>query len=134
MEQKDTESDFGSQVAEEIRVLLVRRRLSAAELARQMGVTQSYLARRLLRGERLDLEDLRRIAAVLKVSVVDLLPSSARDVVSDVSFQVVTGRYPINPVSAPPASNGARRPPARRDSSGPPRETAGAHGRTYRLR
>src|SRR5690606_40344194 len=34
-------------VAEEIRVLLARRRRSASELARQIGVTQPYISRRL---------------------------------------------------------------------------------------
>ena len=65
--------------AEEIRVLLARRRVSAAELARQTGMKQSTLARRMTGEIAFDLDDLEKIADVLGVSVTDLLPRSARD-------------------------------------------------------
>jgi len=64
------------QVAEEIRVTLARRRLSATELARRMGVSQSYLARRMTGAQPLDLDDLDRIADALGVPVRQLLPGT----------------------------------------------------------
>src|SRR5690554_1761635 len=66
---------LSDQVAEEIRVLLVRRRRSASDLARQIGMTQPYLSRRLTGEVALDLDDLQRIARALDVDIHDLLPA-----------------------------------------------------------
>lgn len=63
-------------VAEEIRVLLARRKMSASELARRMGVTQPYISRRLTGDTPLDVDDMATIARVLGVTVGDLLPRS----------------------------------------------------------
>ncbi|MGC5664976.1 helix-turn-helix domain-containing protein [Micromonospora sp. WMMD723] len=62
--------------AEEIRVLLARRRMSAAELARQTGIRQQALSRRMTGETAFDLDDLERIADVLGVTVADLLPTA----------------------------------------------------------
>lgn len=62
--------------AEEIRVLLARRRISAAELARRAGMKQSTLARRMTGEIAFDLDDLEAIADVLGVTILDLLPSA----------------------------------------------------------
>lgn len=62
--------------AEEIRALLARRRISAAELARRTGLKQSTLARRMTGETAFDLDDLELIAEVLGVQVTDLLPRS----------------------------------------------------------
>lgn len=64
--------------AEEIRVLLARRRISASELARRIGVTQPYISRRLTGEIALDVDDLQAIADALGVAVVELLPASAK--------------------------------------------------------
>ncbi len=61
-------------VAEEIRVLLARRKMSAAELARRTGMKQSTLARRMTGETAFDMDDLEVIAEVLTVDVQDLLP------------------------------------------------------------
>jgi transcriptional regulator with XRE-family HTH domain len=61
-------------IAEEIRVLLARRRISASELARQIGATQPYISRRLTGETAFDVDDLEKIAACLDVEVADLLP------------------------------------------------------------
>ncbi|MFG2054802.1 helix-turn-helix domain-containing protein [Micromonospora sp. NPDC048930] len=66
------------QTAEEIRVLLARRRISAAELARRAGMKQSTLARRMTGEIAFDLDDLEAIADVLDVSVTELLPAPFR--------------------------------------------------------
>jgi transcriptional regulator with XRE-family HTH domain len=61
-------------VAEEIRVLLARRKMSAAELARRAGLKQSTLARRMTGETAFDMDDLEVIADVLEVAVTDLMP------------------------------------------------------------
>ena len=63
-------------VAEEVRVLLTRRRLSGAKLADAIGRSQAYVWRRLSGETAFDLDDLERIAAILQVSVSELLPRS----------------------------------------------------------
>jgi len=60
-------------VAEEIRVMLARRRMSGAELARQIGQTQPYLSRRLTGEVAIDVDDLAKIAQVLGVSPTALI-------------------------------------------------------------
>jgi lambda repressor-like predicted transcriptional regulator len=60
--------------AEEIRALLARRRISAAELARRTGLKQSTLARRMTGETAFDLDDLELIAATLGVDVQELIP------------------------------------------------------------
>jgi transcriptional regulator with XRE-family HTH domain len=68
--------------AEEIRVFLARRRMSASELARRTGMTQPYMSRRLTGEIAFDVDDLDQIATVLEVNVADLLPRSARSEVT----------------------------------------------------
>lgn len=60
--------------AEEIRVLLARRNISAAELARRTGLKQPYVSRRMTGDVAWDIDDLERIARALNVEVADLLP------------------------------------------------------------
>ena len=74
MSEVTTTTTLGERVTEEIRVALARRRLSATELAQRMGVSQSYLARRMTGAQPLSLDDLQRIATALGVNVVDLIP------------------------------------------------------------
>ena len=70
-------------VAEEIRVLLARRRMSASDLARQTGMTQRAISRRLTGEKIIDVDDLARIAKAFGVEAADLLPrpSEGRTVV-----------------------------------------------------
>lgn len=63
--------------AEEIRVLLARRNISAAELARRTQMKQPYVSRRMTGEVAWDVDDLEKIAAALSVEVADLLPRSA---------------------------------------------------------
>jgi transcriptional regulator with XRE-family HTH domain len=58
-----------SEVAEEVRVLLARRKLSAVKLAQQLGMSQGYLSRRLNAVQPFDMDDLERIADALGVPV-----------------------------------------------------------------
>ena len=73
-------------VAEEVRVLLARRRMSATKLAQQLGWSQPYIARRMTGSQPFDVDDLEQIADALGVGIVDLLPRDRR--------QQVTGWYP----------------------------------------
>lgn len=67
-------------VAEEIRVLLARKRMSGSALAHEIGQSQSYVSRRLNGSTAFDLDDLEQIARVLEVSVTALLPKMATEV------------------------------------------------------
>jgi transcriptional regulator with XRE-family HTH domain len=69
-------------VAEEIRALLARRRISGRELARRMGASYSWVNFRLTGAQPIDLNDLQRIADVLDVEVLDLLPTREGRVVT----------------------------------------------------
>lgn len=61
-------------VAEEIRVLLARKRISATELARRTGIKQSTMSRRMTGETAFDMDDLELIADALGVEVTDLMP------------------------------------------------------------
>lgn len=65
-------------VAEEIRVLLARKRMSAAELARRTGIKQSTISRRMTGETAFDMDDLEVIAEVLEVEVGDLMPKTVK--------------------------------------------------------
>lgn len=67
---------LSERVAEEVRALLARRRMSAAALGRQLGVSQTYVWRRLEGQTPFDLNDLEQVARILEVDVTDLLPSA----------------------------------------------------------
>ena len=80
-------------VAEEVRSLLARRRMSASELARQLETTQRYMSRRLTGETAFDVDDLDRIATVLGVQVTDLLPRrSEGELVTVAGSRVDAGR------------------------------------------
>lgn len=61
-------------VAEEVRALLGRRRMSSVALARSIGKSHTYVWRRLSGETAFDLDDLQAIAATLGVSPGSLLP------------------------------------------------------------
>lgn len=74
-------NELSRRVAEEIRVQLARRNISAAELARRTGLKQPYLSRRMTCEVSFDLADLDKISRTLGVTIHDLLPapSEARE-------------------------------------------------------
>jgi len=67
------------QVAEEIRAMLGRKRMSQAHLARALGVSAMWISDRLRGVQPIDLNDLERIARALQVPVGSLLPGSIND-------------------------------------------------------
>lgn len=56
-------------VADEVRAWLARRRLSGAGLARALGRSQSFVAKRLDGRQAFDVDDLEAVARVLEVPV-----------------------------------------------------------------
>lgn len=61
---------------EEIRVAMTRRRISARQLAEQLGWSPSGLSRRLTGQIQITLSDLEQIAEALGVPIGDLMPGS----------------------------------------------------------
>jgi transcriptional regulator with XRE-family HTH domain len=62
-------------VAEEIRALMARRRMSGRQLATKLGVSPSWVSYRLTGTQPIDVNDLSRIAAALGAGVHELLPT-----------------------------------------------------------
>jgi len=111
-------------VASEIRAMMGRLNVNRAELARRLGVEDSWVGKRLNGRTEISLSDFDRIARALNVGIVDLLPRDARQpTLTLASEPTVTGRtpWPEHPIVA-----GAARIPQRR-SAGPP----GRHSKTY---
>lgn len=101
-------------VAEEIRALMGRRRMTQAQLARGIGKTEMWVSLRLRGRQPIDLNDLALIAGALDAKIPDLLPQSLR---------AATGQnLPLTPVtrSARVTSTGR---PVRRSASRPPVST-----------
>jgi transcriptional regulator with XRE-family HTH domain len=61
-------------VAEEVRALMARRRMSGRQLAASLGVSPSWVSYRLTGQQPIDINDLHLIAKALGVGVHDLLP------------------------------------------------------------
>lgn len=74
MSNSETLSD---RVAEEIRAMLARRRMSGRELARKLDVSSPWVSNRLTGHQEIGLAELERIAAALGVEVAALLPAPA---------------------------------------------------------
>lgn len=67
------------QVAEEVRVQLARRRMTGRQLAELMSWSPMYVSRRLSGKLPFTVADLEAISRVLKVRVIELMPSSLGD-------------------------------------------------------
>jgi transcriptional regulator with XRE-family HTH domain len=76
------------QVAEEVRAWLARRRISGAELARRIGRSQTFVAKRLDGRQAFDIDDLEMVANVLGIAPEQLITSASR-----AHGGVVTGTY-----------------------------------------
>ncbi len=62
-------------VAEEVRALMARRRMSGRQLATTLGVSPSWVSYRLTGVQPIDVNDMHLMAGALGVEVHDLLPS-----------------------------------------------------------
>lgn len=63
------------QVAEEVRALMARRRMSGVQVAKAIGRSQAYMWRRLSGETAFDIDDLEALARVLDVDVTSLFPT-----------------------------------------------------------
>lgn len=77
MQLTESPNDLARQVADEVRAVIARRRLSQQAVAEAAGMTQSYLARRLVGVIPFDVTDLERLSRALDVPVASLLPAVA---------------------------------------------------------
>lgn len=77
MQLTESPNDLARQVADEVRAIMARRRLSQQAVAEAAGMTQSYLGRRLVGVIAFDVTDLERLSRVLDVPVASLLPGVA---------------------------------------------------------
>lgn len=71
--------ELRTRVAEEVRVWLARRRMSGAQLAREMGRSQTFVAKRLDGRQAFDMDDLEIVARILEVPATSFLASRTRD-------------------------------------------------------
>lgn len=71
-------TDLSGRVAAEVRAWMGRRRINGPKIAAQLGTSTTYLYRRLNGETAFDINDLERIAAILDVSVISLLPAQER--------------------------------------------------------
>lgn len=81
----DTER-LHERATEEIRVLLARRKMSAAELARRAGQKPAALSRRMTGDIAFDLDELQVIARELGVTVVELLGGDSQTTVANLEI------------------------------------------------
>lgn len=99
----DESQPLRMRVADEVRAWLGRRRVSGAQLARQMGKSQTFVARRLDGRQAFDVDDLDAVARILDVPVSAFFggPKSGYDVPSEPlnaeSAQVIPFRTPVVP-------------------------------------
>lgn len=70
-----TTQNLHEQVCEEIRVMLVRRRISQAEVARRAGWTPFYLSNRLNGKTPMNVNDLEALSKILGVEPTSFFPS-----------------------------------------------------------
>lgn len=120
----ETSAGLREKVAEEVRVLLARKRMSGAALAAAIGKSEMYVSRR-MRGEiAFDLDDLQSIAAVLKVQPVQLFGAAVKVTNEQVSTRKTLAR---NGSTRPRSKDSARRsgaartqPSSRPNASGRP--------------
>lgn len=70
------QDDYQAEVSMRVRVALTLRRMSQTDLARQLGVGDMWVSRRLRGDAAITVTDLYDMAAALHVPVVDLLPES----------------------------------------------------------
>ncbi len=92
-------------MAEEVRALMARRRLSGVALAALINRSQSYVSRRLTGEVPFDMDDLEAIAAALGVKAADLVrtgdDSAARPTLANVGLPVTAGQPTATDVGLP---------------------------------
>jgi transcriptional regulator with XRE-family HTH domain len=75
----DASDTLSLRVAEEIRAMLGRKRVTGRELARRLGVSQPWVSQRLTGHMDISLNDLQRIADALGLDFAELLPARSHN-------------------------------------------------------
>lgn len=70
----ETGTTLSDRVAEEIRALMARRRVTGRELARRLSVSPAWVSYRLTGHQPIDLNDLDQMARALGVTATSLIP------------------------------------------------------------
>ncbi len=117
-EKKPSLSEYA---ARKIRGHLGEERISVAALARKLGWSQSYLARRVDGRVAFDLDDLEKVAEEIGVQVTDLLPT--KDIANTLRNCAPTKRPRSKAVSSSRPARAASRPPARPTGATPRADT-----------
>lgn len=115
-------------VAEEIRALMGRRRMTQAQLARGIGKTEMWVSLRMRGRQPLDMNDLHLIAGALGVGVHELMPPP--DVAAGAADPRTMASYPM-PSSR--MTQPASRPRDNRPNGHPGATIGGGPGRTTYL-
>lgn len=100
-------------IAAELRATLARHRVSAAALARRLGWSQTYMARRVDGRAEPTISELQKIAEGLGVCLVELLPREALQKRDGTIAQSSSPAVRRRRVTARPTPASAARPPAR---------------------
>jgi transcriptional regulator with XRE-family HTH domain len=111
---------FSELVAEEIDSVRGRRRMSQAQLAREIGKSEMWVSLRLRGRQEIGLNELALIAKALGVSVFQLMPptdSVSRDLNRSLKSSHKDDPKPVRHVATRPFG------PPRRDPNGPPSAT-----------
>jgi transcriptional regulator with XRE-family HTH domain len=82
--------DLQARIVEEIRVILTRRRMSAGNLARQIGWSESQISRKFAGQAKFTITDLEKVAVALDVPVADFLPSSRDGFITPAEWKLVS--------------------------------------------
>jgi transcriptional regulator with XRE-family HTH domain len=103
--------------ARRIRAHLGAERISVSALARRLGWSQSYLARRVDGRVAFDLDDLESVASELGLQVVDLLPTA--ETANTLRNHRVTKKARSKPISAVRTPHATTRPAGRPGKTSP---------------
>lgn len=98
------EVDLSARVAEEIRAMMGRRNISGRKLAIALQVRPMWVSERLRGITPIDLNDLDRIAKVLRCPVLALFPAVLRT-----DRELETYRFPTHPMALPTPGDPAAR-------------------------
>jgi len=129
VEGKAQSRSLTERVAEEIRVVMIRRGVTGKQLAASLGVSSAWISYRLTGTQPIDLTDLERIAVALDVSVMDLIPRDVRAEPTvtqpEQGFREVTRTRPPGHPAGSTRPTGPRRPQRRTHQTSPVYGTAG---------
>jgi transcriptional regulator with XRE-family HTH domain len=100
---------LSARVAEEVRALMGRRRMSGRALANAAGIPKSTANRWVSGDTAMSLDDVERVARALGVTVVELLPVEERAIVAaplahaaGAEGLAITGAAPVTEIGGPP--------------------------------